>query len=182
MRKSKLYMAYNRLMERMERGELPRLYFMTVSEPLGLVPQDQWHRFPAYDNPGLFRDDFLRTGMVKTAWSSTPWQHRHRLPFDEGAYQRCIDRLATTIAATLASTPLPIVSFVDSPGMVTTHGHMLDVLSVRHPDLANRLTRLPKRNVPRVDPTDDLANAIRAWSAEHLPIPSTPTPRRSRPR
>lgn len=174
MRKSKLYQAYNRLISRMERGELPKLYFMTVSEPLGLVPQDQWNRFPAYDNPGLFKDDFLRTGLVKTDWLTTPWGQRHRLPFDEVAYHHCIERLAATISATLTHNVLPLISFVDDPGMATTHGHMLDVMCSNHPEIAGRLTRHPKRLTPRVDPTEDLAHIIADWNH------ASPLPRRAR--
>jgi hypothetical protein len=189
MHKSKLYQAYNRLIAKMDAGELPRLYLLTVSEPLGIVPQDQWNAFPAYDNPGLFRDDFLRTGMVKTDWTQGEWGQRYRLPFDEAAYTRCIDRLAAVIGTVLQHNPLPVLSFVDDPGMATTHGHMLDVATAHTPTLAERLLRLPKRTTPRVDPTDDLARAInhaieplspRVGGTAVAPPPPTPLPRRGR--
>lgn len=181
MRKSKLYQAYNRLLERMDRGELPRLYMITVSEPLGLVPQDQWNNFPAYDNPGLFRDDFLRTGMVKTDWTASDWKQRHRLPFDEAAYLRCIERLGAVIAKVLNNNPLPIVSFVDHPVTRTTHGHMLDVVTGRCPQVGSRLTRLPKRTTPRVDPTDDLAQEVSAFGLRQSPGAKLVSSRRRQP-
>jgi hypothetical protein len=175
MRKSKLYQAYNRLIERMEIGELPRLYLLTVSEPLGIVPQDRWNDFPPYDNPGLFKDDFLRTGMVKTEWATTPWRTRQRLPFDDAAYERCIQRLAAVIQTVLTNNPLPVISFVDDLAQVTTHAHMLNLADPDH-----RIHRETKRTEPRVDPTESLVERIKAWEAVKQDSPSPRSRRRPR--
>ena len=104
----------------------PNVYLMTVSEPLGLVPQEMWAKFPKYDNPGLFKDDFLRTGMVKTDWNDTVYGKRHLLSFDDEAYLKCIQKLADVIGIVLSQQNTPIISFVDAKTK-TTHGHMLDL-------------------------------------------------------
>jgi predicted RNA-binding protein len=57
--KSMLYKSYNQIINDIEQGEFRKVYFLTISEPLGIIPQDKWSDFPKYDNPGLFKDDFL---------------------------------------------------------------------------------------------------------------------------
>ena len=44
-----IYKSYNKII-----NESPDdVYFVTISEPLGIVPQNNWEYFPQYDNPWL---------------------------------------------------------------------------------------------------------------------------------
>lgn len=176
-RKSKLYSAYNQLLDEMESGQRPRWFFITVSEPLGLVPQDRWNDFPPYDNPGLFRDDFLRTGLVKTDWARTFLKSRHRLPFDEAAFQACIQKLGSHIGSFLLKQGKPIVSFVDDD-VPTTHGAMLDVAEA----MGARIRRFPKREQARVNPYPYLDRVLAEQAAEQGSEPTGPPRRRASPR
>ena len=56
-----IYKDYNRV-----RKEHPNLFFVTISEPLAIVPQTLWNNFPQYDNPGLFKDTVQRSGGLFT--------------------------------------------------------------------------------------------------------------------
>lgn len=120
--RSQLYSAYNRLAQ-----EFPEIFFVTVSEPLGVVPMTRWGNFPQYDNPGLFHDDSLRSGMTTEQWLASPFARKLIIPFDEAMYSRCIASLGTVIAGFMRrNRRLPMVSFVDSTsGPPTTHTAML---------------------------------------------------------
>jgi len=56
-----IYKDYNKL-----RTIHPEYFFITISEPLGIVPQTLWKNFPQYDNPGLFKDPVQRSGGLFT--------------------------------------------------------------------------------------------------------------------
>lgn len=90
-RKSKLYTAYNALIDGIDAGTLPRLYFMTVSEPCGIVPQDRWNDFPPYDNPV-----FSRTISCAPGWS--------RPSGPERSWARATGCPSTTTPTSVAST------------------------------------------------------------------------------
>lgn len=171
-RKSKLYSAYNQLIDEMEAGTRPKWFFITVSEPCGLIPQDRWNDFPPYDNPGLFKDDFLRTGLVKSDWAKTFLGSKHRLPFDQQAYDQCIDRLGEKIGAFLERQSIPIISFVDDD-IPTTHGAMLD----RALENGCEVHRHKKRNQARVSPYEYLAASLAAF--ENAQPSASPSIRRS---
>ena len=160
-RKSKLYSAYNQLIDEMEAGKRPKWFLVTVSEPCGLIPQDKWNDFPPYDNPGLFSDDFLRTGLVKSDWSKTFLGARHRLPFDQDAYEQCILRLGTQIGKFLSRVSHPVVSFVDDDAP-TTHGAMLDV-AMENGSIVHRHN---KREQARVSPYDYLSAKLTQMEQE----------------
>ncbi len=134
-KKSDLYNAYHRILEMANAGELPingEIYFITISEPLGVVPQDFWDEFPQYDNPGLFKDPVMRSGGLFTKdYPKTPLGKKEIIPFDEEAYDTAINSLAGEIGAFMDNNKMPgrvFVSFVDdSSGKVkTTHSDMLD--------------------------------------------------------
>lgn len=154
--KSKLYKAYNQIIEEVKNKEFPNVYFLTISEPLGIVPQELWKSFPKYDNPGLFKDDFLRTGLVKTDWNKTFLKEKHALPFDEEAYIQCIEYLSIVIQKFLQTKckNIPIISFVDAKEH-TTHGDMLD-----HVSLDIKITRFMKKEQARSSPYDHLKENI----------------------
>jgi hypothetical protein len=122
--RSVLYGAYNQL-----RGEQDQVYFVTVSEPLGVVPEDCWGSFPQYDNPGLFHDDALRSGMLSEQWKLSPAGEKMIVPFDEAAYQKCIGLLGNEIGVWMkAHEGRSFVSFVDNgSGSPSTHQQMLRV-------------------------------------------------------
>ena len=126
--RSVLYSAYNQL-----RGEQDAVYFVTVSEPLGVVPEDCWSSFPQYDNPGLFHDDALRSGMLSEQWKDSPAGKKMIVPFDEVAYKKCILALGNEIGAWMeAHKGRSFVSFVDNAeGSPSTHQQMLKVAEER---------------------------------------------------
>jgi hypothetical protein len=134
-KKSDLYNAYHRILEMQNNGELQlsgQIYFVTISEPLGVVPQDFWDDFPQYDNPGLFKDPVMRSGGLFTKdYPNTPLGKKEIIPFDEAAYNTAINLLATEIGSFIDNNKMPgriFVSFVDdSSGKIkTTHSDMLD--------------------------------------------------------
>lgn len=159
--KSLLYKAYNQIIKDMEEGSFRKVYFLTISEPLGIIPQDKWNDFPKYDNPGLFKDDFLRTGLVKSDWDKTFLESRHVLPFDDKAYQECINILAKVIERTLSKLNVPIISFVDAREH-TTHGNMLDIVKKINPEI--QITRHLKKEQARTTPYEYIKKTIN----EHL--------------
>lgn len=155
--KSKLYQSYNQILNDINAGSFKKIYFLTISEPLGIVPQDRWHDFPKYDNPGLFKDDFLRTGLVKTDWEKTFLKQRYVLPFDNEAYEQCITILAQVIEKTLSKVSVPIISFVDAKEH-TTHGHMLNMVQIFNPDIV--ISRHMKKEQARMAPYDYIKKTI----------------------
>lgn len=155
--KSLLYKSYNKIIKDIEEGNFRKIYFLTISEPLGIVPQDKWNDFPKYDNPGLFKDDFLRTGLVKTDWNKTFLESKHVLPFDDKAYQECIEILAKIIEKTLSKINIPIISFVDAKEH-TTHGNMLDVVQKMNSEI--NISRHLKKEQARTTPYDYIKNTI----------------------
>lgn len=155
--KSVLYKSYNQIINDVEQNKFNKVYFLTVSEPLGIVPQSNWHDFPKYDNPGLFKDDFLRTGLVKTDWEKTFVGSKHVLPFDDTAYNECIERLAKEIEKTLSKINVPIISFVDAKEH-TTHGHMLDMVEKINPEIT--IQRHMKKELARTSPYEYMIRTI----------------------
>lgn len=155
--KSLLYKSYNQIINDVEQEKFNKVYFLTISEPLGIVPQSNWHDFPKYDNPGLFKDDFLRTGLVKTDWEKTFLGAKHVLPFDDNAYQQCIEILAKVIEKTLSKINVPIVSFVDAKEH-TTHGHMLDTVQNYNPDI--KIHRYMKKEMARTSPYEYMIRTV----------------------
>lgn len=135
-KKSDYYNAFNKLKEMAEKGEFSKsllntIYFVTISEPLGIVPQDHWDDFPQYDNPGLFKDPVMRSGLLTKDYTKSPIETKHIIPFDKDAYDSAIGILGGTIRAFLENNKAPgrlFVSFVeDSSGKIkTTHSDMLD--------------------------------------------------------
>lgn len=161
-KKSKLYSAYNEL-----RAQYPDACFITISEPLGIVPMQDWADFPQYDNPGLFRDDAQQSGMTKKIWEASQFGQWYGLPFDEAAYELCINQLGSVIAEFLGRHQhMRIVSAVDEMrGPRSTHGAMLDVAEILNPEL--EIERYPKRIEARVSPLGYLAQVLQAKAQEH---------------
>lgn len=155
--KSVLYKSYNQIIHDVEQDKFNKVYFLTISEPLGIVPQSNWEDFPKYDNPGLFKDDFLRTGLVKTDWAKTFLGEKHVLPFDDTAYEQCIEMLAKVIEKTLIKIKVPIISFVDAKEH-TTHGHMLDNVQKINPNI--KIARHMKKEEARTSPYEYIKRTV----------------------
>lgn len=155
--KSLLYKSYNQIINDVEQEKFNKVYFLTISEPLGIVPQSHWNNFPKYDNPGLFKDDFLRTGLVKKDWDKTFLKSKHLLPFDDNAYEQCIEILAKIIEKTLSKINVPIISFVDAKEH-TTHGHMLDTVEKINPEI--KISRNMKKELARTSPYEYMIRTI----------------------
>jgi hypothetical protein len=155
-RRSKLYSAYNAL-----RSEKPETCFVTISEPLGIVPMAHWGDFPQYDNPGLFRDDSQRSGMTTAQWQASPFGRAYGLPFDEAAQEECIQSLGLVVARFLANNAdCHVVSVVDDT-TPTTHGAMLDVALAQG---GVSVERHLKRSAPRVSPLGHLREVLASCS------------------
>jgi hypothetical protein len=150
-KKSDLYNAYHRILEMAKSGELPingEIYFVTISEPLGVVPQDFWDDFPQYDNPGLFKDPVMRAGGLETKdYPKTPLGKKEIIPFDKEAYEAAINSLAGEIGSFMNNNKMPgrvFISFVeDNAGKIkTTHSDMLDRAGIE--EILPAENRLPK--------------------------------------
>lgn len=149
-----IYGSYNRLREEMAKGKIPSAYFVTVSEPLGVVPQDEWGRFPTYDDPGLFRNDSARAGRTTTKEWLSEFGKNFVTPFDENAYDRSIDGLSDVIADFARANAKPgreFISFVDDADGIGTHTDMLHRADAKF-DFMEAEDMHPKRSAPREEP------------------------------
>ena len=131
-RRSTYYKAYHAVKKDVEEGLIPGpLFFVTLSEPLGVVPEDMWDDFPAYDNPGLFKDTPQRSGLTKVKWNASQFERPHEMPFDSEAKDAALNELSDIIAGFILNNKAEgrrFISFVDyRPGTGTsTHSTMLD--------------------------------------------------------
>ena len=146
-----LYGSYNKL-----RNELGNTYFVTISEPLGIVPQNHWGDFPSYDNPGLFEDTPSQTSFFAADWKALGLQPME-VPFDPSAKAQAIELLAHVIADFAKSNQRPgmrWMSFVeeDSKGLAT-HSNMLDTANKIFPflDTTSRYAKRPAKRTPPYD-------------------------------
>lgn len=155
---SKSYRAYNRL--RGERGETPSFYFVTISEPLGIVPEDRWHDFPQYDNPGLFKDSPSRVDRVFTRdWPKIFGMSKVITPYDKNAYQESIEILSSVIANFMKTNKdKEFISFVaERGGTTSTHTDMLNKASQK---AKIEIERSPKTLRPRGEPEEPIRTAL----------------------
>jgi len=130
------------------RKEYPNLFFVTISEPLAIVPQTLWNNFPQYDNPGLFKDTVQRSGGLFTRDFKTNFgvDQQYKIPFDESAYNTCITILASTIQSFIENNrDKDMISFVEDFHGISTHSDMLTKAGFTG-------KRLPKRGTARSGP------------------------------
>jgi hypothetical protein len=177
-----IYGSYHKLRQDMLKrtGKLPNAYFVTISEPLGIVPQDRWHDFPQYDNPGLFRNDAQR-GMFSKEWKNLPKEkggtgETQYVPFDDESYHKSIDRLSQVIADFVQhnrnkNKDLKFVSFVDDtdyrpwankskpPKTISTHSDMLSRANHKLNFMRDEL-RFKKRGKARQKPYDYMSQVL----------------------
>tara|TARA_Y100001973_G_scaffold106829_1_gene188649 strand:+ start:15129 stop:27923 length:12795 start_codon:yes stop_codon:yes gene_type:complete len=138
-----LYPSYNRIREMFDDGAVgknfKRVYFVTISEPLGVVPQDRWHNFPTYDNSGLFTDASQQSGFSTQYWLDLPKDKggtgsKQLLPFDEKAFDQAIDTLGEVISNFVQTNKknnpnLNVISFVKDDKTKGSHELMVESAS-----------------------------------------------------
>jgi len=143
--KGHIYYAYNEALKMFDKGAISKkygkVYFITISEPLGVIPQDLWHDFPIYDNSGLFRDAAAQAGgMFNEHWLKLLKKYGgngkvQSLPFHVPSYDKAIYGLGDVIAGFAKTNRqknpnLKFVSFVkDAGNHVSTHEDMLNKAS-----------------------------------------------------
>lgn len=148
-KRSKPYTGYH-----MVRKEYGNVYFVTISEPLGIVPQDMWETFPIYDCPGLFKCSAQRNSMETKDWihlyPEKNLKSRMVTPFDEQKYEECIDILGGVVDSfiknVMSKKPnLKVLSFVDDKEGKdsTTHSHMLNKINK---EILSAIKRYPKNS------------------------------------
>lgn len=157
-RRSQLYRGYHEVIRASDNGDIAPTYFATISEPLGVVPQQDWADFPQYDNPGLFRDPYLRAGLMSRDFVAR-FGERKKLPFDDEAYQYCIHQLGSVVARFLrVNSDKNIYSFVDTVGTQSTHQEMLDYAVNSNPDIS--VFRYTKRSSARTSPAEFIISKL----------------------
>jgi hypothetical protein len=132
--KGDFYPYYNQIRQDVKSGKIKPIYFVTISEPLGVVPEDLWgdnptDYFPQYDNPGLFKDTPQQAGMMTKDWEKSPIGSKREMPFDDTAFIESINRLGEVIGTFIKNnSDHEFVSFVEHPSRTrSTHSMMLDV-------------------------------------------------------
>lgn len=88
-----LYRAYNRICA----DRPPGVFFATISEPLGIVPETRWADFPAYDNPGLFSSTVQRSGLFTRDWPAVMRMTRRKIPYDSAAHAQAFAILGNIV-------------------------------------------------------------------------------------
>jgi hypothetical protein len=143
-RKGNLYPSYNKI-----KNERNDVYFVTISEPLAIVPQDFWDSFPQYDNPGLFKDPAMRSGFFAKDWKNLLGSDRSlKTPFSFSDYQYCIHHLGKIIKEFFANnSSRRIISFLEDFKGKGTHSEMIDFANFIKPE-----NRFLKREKPRTPP------------------------------
>jgi len=131
--KGEFYPSYNKIRteEELKTGKNSKpSYFVTISEPLGVVPQDFWDNFPQYDNPGLFKDNTQQSMTTKDWIQKSPFNQKREMPFDDEAFNKCIEILGNVIGTFIKNNPnheyISIVEQADKT-KISTHSKMLDI-------------------------------------------------------
>lgn len=129
-----IYKSYNKIISENSNN----IYFVTISEPLGVVPQNNWDDFPQYDNPGLFKDVVQRTGGLFTKDWMEHFGKRYKLPWNQQDYDKAIDILSDKIRLFVNNNQKQgrqFISFVGDDNVLGTHQ-----------DMVNRSGVIPKEN------------------------------------
>lgn len=141
-----IYKSYNKIINENEHS----VYFVTISEPLAIVPQDLWSDFPQYDNPGLFKDVVQRSGGLFTKDWKEHFGERYKMPWDQDAYDQCIDLFASVIRQFVNNNQKEervFLSFVNEAKSLSTHEDMLNRSGV-----IDSASMFLKRNKAREEP------------------------------
>jgi hypothetical protein len=129
-----IYKSYNKIINENKDD----IYFVTISEPLGVVPQDDWENFPQYDNPGLFKDVVQRSGGLFTKDWNEHFGKKFKMPWDQKSYDKAIDILSDKIKLFVENNKKDgrhFLSFVGDEKILGTHA-----------DMVNRSGVIPKEN------------------------------------
>tara|TARA_B100000131_G_scaffold322521_1_gene376741 strand:- start:7355 stop:8293 length:939 start_codon:yes stop_codon:yes gene_type:complete len=124
------YPAYHKI--KSDLNELGKKdFWVTISEPLGIVPETHWDSFPAYDNPGLFKDPSQQMGgMTKKHWVDR-FGERFNPPFDNKAREESMNILGEVISRFIGRNQKEgrrWISFIDgTKGKLSTHREMVDI-------------------------------------------------------
>lgn len=143
-----IYKSYNKIID--ENPE--KVFFVTISEPLGIVPQNHWEDFPQYDNPGLFKDVVQRSGGLFTKDWKEHFGERYKMPWSQEDYDKAIDILSDKIKTFVNNNQKANRTFISFVGDEKTLG--------THQDMVNRSGAIPKENqflkraAPREEPYD----------------------------
>lgn len=129
-----IYKSYNKIIDENK----DNIYFVTISEPLGIVPQKNWTDFPQYDNPGLFKDVVQRTGGLFTKDWVEHFGERYKLPWNQSDYDKAIDVLAEKIKIFVNNNQKKNRQFISFVGDEKTIG--------THQDMINRANVIPLEN------------------------------------
>ena len=162
-----IYKSYNQIINS---GKYP-VYFVTISEPLGVVPFSLWGDFPQYDNPGLFKDNVMRTGGLFTRdWIRLFGTKQQKVPFDSVVYSQCIGILSGIISKFISNNShVKFISFVEDPGIpisaknVGTHSDMLNKSGLVEPE-----HRYSKREKARAEPYDYVDKVLSTHSGKEV--------------
>jgi hypothetical protein len=151
--RSKPYKDYNKL-----RQEYGNTYFVTISEPLAIVPQDMWEEFPQYDNPGLFLDSGSRCDLQTQEWIKLfPEYNLDKymlIPFDQSMYDKSVAKLGSVINQFVTNIykrkpDLKMLSFVKDHGKERSHSDMLTHIDTNIQALITKHTKTgEKRSRP----------------------------------
>lgn len=147
---SSTYRLYHELIE-----QYPEIYFITISEPLSVVPQDHWMDFPLYDNPGLFEKDIpLQTDLWTKDWKTLEVDFKRNgkrfVPFGKKSKDIAIKMLADQMVAVMKNImqdrEFEFISMVCdvNPKKKTTHSLILDQVVDKLGITCLRLPKNPK--------------------------------------
>lgn len=161
--KGDFYPYYNQIRKDVQSGKMKPVYFVTISEPLGIVPEDLWgddpmDYFPQYDNPGLFKDTPQQSGMMTKDWSKSPIGSKREMPFDDESFKEAINRLGQVIGTFIKNNSQhEFVSFLEHPSKTrSTHSLMLDVAETVS---GKQIPRNPKK--PMIGRKQDIGQYMR---------------------
>lgn len=154
-----IYKSYNKIIN--ENSD--DVYFVTISEPLGIVPQNNWENFPQYDNPGLFKDVVQRSGGLFTKDWNEHFGQRYKMPWDQKSYDEAIDILSKKISLFIKNNTQQNRHFISFVGDEKTLG--------THADMINRSGAIPvenqflKRAAPRQEPYEYVNEKIEIFKS-----------------
>jgi hypothetical protein len=144
-KRSAKYMDYHKI-----RQEYGNTYFITISEPLAIVPQDMWDEFPQYDNPGLFFDSGMRCDLSTKQWkelyADRGLDKYMLIPFDESMYRKCVAKLGVVINQFVTNMyehkpDLKMLSFVKDHGKEMSHTDMMSYIDDKIQGLIAKYTK-----------------------------------------
>jgi len=159
-----LYKSYNKIIK--ENSD--DIYFVTISEPLGIVPQNNWEDFPQYDNPGLFKDVVQRSGGLFTKDWKEHFGERLKMPWDQKSYDQAIDILSSKISLFVKNNTKAgrkFISFVGDEKTLGTHADMINRSGVISDE-----KQFLKRAAPRQEPYEYVKEVINKLKLENEDI------------